>query len=90
MDTEELYWPGYIRGQDPFENFRSIAHRIYNNGRQFESVYDLKDALSFTWDTIDIHIPRNLVSSEPPSILSLIEVRGDSGQYEGVMLPFSR
>ena len=54
---------------------------MYNNGKEYESLDDLKDPLNIAWDSIDISELHNLVDSMPRRLLSIIERRGAPAPY---------
>ena len=68
--------------QNPFKNIYTILSRdIYKNGRQFNTVKDLEEALTLTWDAINIYVFQNLVLLTPRRIVSLIEANGGPTLY---------
>ncbi len=64
---------GTFTGPESYKESMGILGRaVYSKGRQFDSVDDLKEALVFAWDNIDRNLLRNLVTSMPVCVFSLI------------------
>lgn len=62
MDLKVLDWPSRSPDVNPIENIWGIlAQRVNENGRQFDHVIDLKDALQMAWDTIELSVLQKLV-----------------------------
>lgn len=49
-----------------------IRHRIYYKFRQFETAGDLKEAIQYEWEQLDINAIRKLVDSVPKQCLQVI------------------
>ncbi len=82
MDVNVMDWPSRSPDQNPIENLWAIlAKELYKNGRQFDCLDDLKEALILAWDAIELEILHNLVKSLPRCIVSLIEARGGPTSY---------
>ena len=82
MDVNFMDWPACSPDQNPIENlWATLAQRVYNNGRQFMCLSDLKEALQYEWDAIDRTILRNLINSMPDRLLAVIEARGGATKY---------
>ena len=58
-----------------------LAQSVYNNGTQYESVDDLKEALCTAWDNITIDTLQTLVQSMPRRLLAMVEGRGAAIPY---------
>ncbi len=75
-------WPARSPDQNPIENLWAVLGRAeYNNGRQFDDIEELKEALVHEWDKINLLTLQNLVKSMPRRIVSLIEARGGCTPY---------
>ncbi len=82
MDVAVLEWPARSPDVIPIENLWGVlAQKIYNNGRQFDCIDDLKDALMMAWDSISLDTLRNLVKSMPRRLVSIIERKGGCTTY---------
>ena len=82
MDINVMEWPSRSPDQNPIENLWAVLSRaIYRNGRQFDTLDDLKEALQLAWDNIEPATLKKLVKSMPRRIVSLIEVRGAAASY---------
>lgn len=82
MDVQVLDWPARSPDQNPIENLWSIlAQDVYNKGKQYDNINDLKNAIKEAWDRIELHTLRKLADSMPRRILSLLEARGGPTRY---------
>ena len=77
-----LDWPALSPDLNPIENLWGLlANAVYDNGKQFESVNDLKRAISREWAKMDIQELRNVVESMPNRIFEVIRLHGSKTKY---------
>ena len=82
MDFEVLVWPAGSPDLNPIENIWALmALKVYENGRQLDCVYDLKEELKKAWIEIQGKVLHNLVLSVPRRLVSVIEARGKILDY---------
>ncbi|CAO4371152.1 unnamed protein product [Caenorhabditis nigoni] len=76
---KDMTWPACSPDLNPIENLWGIlARRVYKNGRQFNSVQELKDSVQEEWDRVSSVELQNLVASMPNRICEVI--RNDGGE----------
>lgn len=74
---EVLDWPALSPDLNPIENLWGImSRRVYEGGRQFEHVHDLKKAVLECWRQIEPNILENLVDSMQKRCMILLERQG--------------
>lgn len=77
-----LNWPACSPDLNPIENVWGILVRqIYRDGRQFNNVEELRNAIEMAWNNLDPGIMKNLVESIPNRIFELISNRGGHVKY---------
>lgn len=82
MEVAVLNWPSRSPDLNPIENlWGMLAQKVYNNGRQFDCVDDLKEALVMAWDSIELSTLQNLVQSMTNRLLTVVERRGGPTPY---------
>lgn len=80
--VELLDWPSCSPDLNPMENLWGImVRRIYANGRQYQTVEELKNAIQSAWDSIPDETIQNLVASMPNRIFQVIERKGGVTDY---------
>ena len=68
MEAEitDMKWPPHSPDLNCIENlWGELSRRLYEGGRQFSSVEDLKEALWYEWDNIELTYVRKLIKSMP-------------------------
>ncbi len=79
---ELLTWPARSPDLNPIENVWGIlARRIYKNGRQFETVAALKDAIREEWSSLGTEEVKKLIETMPQRIFQVIRNNGGSTKY---------
>lgn len=79
---ELLWWPARSPDLNPVENIWGIlVRRIYADGKQYNSVAELKVAVSEAWENFEMGIIKNLVGSMPNRIFQVIERAGGPTDY---------
>lgn len=77
-----LDWPARSPDLNPMENLWGIlVRRIYAEGRQYDSVNELKTAINEAWESIENSILENLVHSMPNRLRKVIEAKGNVIHY---------
>ena len=72
-----MEWPPRSPDLNPIENaWGQLARKVYENGRQFESVGQLKDAIRLAWDEIQLSELTALVNTMPKRLVEVIKKKG--------------
>lgn len=75
-------WPPCSPDLNPIENvWGLLAKNVYKNGRQFESVKHLRDALISEWNKIDQESLQSFINSMPRRIQQVILNKGGNTNY---------
>lgn len=81
-NIEILPWPALSPDLNPIENLWGIlTRRVYKNGKQFNTLNELKNAILNEWDQISLEEVRNLIMSMPNRIFSVILNSGAKTKY---------
>ena len=79
---EVLQWPSCSPDLNPIENLWGIiTKQVYNGGRQFKTVLELKKCIKESWEKIPREILENLIKSMPQRIYQLILNKGRQINY---------
>ncbi|PIC43982.1 hypothetical protein B9Z55_004510 [Caenorhabditis nigoni] len=79
---KDLSWPACSPDLNPIENLWGLlARRVYHNGRQFNNIGELKDALQKEWDLVTEQELKNLVASMPNRLIEVIQKNGGETSY---------
>ena len=79
---EHLLWPPYSVDLNPIENLWKVLVRIvYEGGRQFQIIEEVKFAVLRYWEVIDKRTLKNLVNSMSHKIYQVINNHGCSIAY---------
>lgn len=77
-----LDWPARSPDLNPIENIWGIMSRdIYRNGKQYNTVGELKLAIHQSWLNIEAGTLRNLINSMPKRIFDVIKNKGGITKY---------
>lgn len=77
-----LAWPALSPDLNPIENLWGImVRRVYANGRQFDNVQQLKQAILAAWESIDEALRLSLVSSMHSRCVEVIKSHGGTIPY---------
>ncbi len=77
-----LPWRARSPDANPIENLWGLlAQRVYHNGKQYDTIEDLKESVRLAWDAIDVCVLDSLISSMPRRLISIIERRGGQTEY---------
>lgn len=67
---------------NPIENVWGwMARDVYRNGRQFQTVNELREAIFLSWSNIPAGLLETLASSMPKRIFQVINKNGDYTDY---------
>ncbi len=81
-DMLVMDWPPKSPDMNIIENVWSIlARRVYQGGRVFDDVDDLKECFLYKWERLSITEIRNLLESVPRRVVDLIVKRGGETNY---------
>jgi transposase len=81
--VQVLEWTPQSPDLNPIENMWSImTRRVYHNGRQFNTVADLRAAIEAAWESIEPKIIRSLIDSMPRRCQEVIEKNGNKTHYK--------
>ena len=76
-EIQVLDWAPNSPDCNPIENMWALlVGKIYHNGRRYENVSDLKNAIKDAWDDIDLQIVRKLVMSFPKRLIEVVAAKG--------------
>lgn len=81
-NIDVMEWPAISPDLNPIENLWGIlSARVYANGRQFDTLLQLKTAIQEEWANIDIAVLQSLVDSMPQRLADVITARGGRTKY---------
>uniref|UniRef100_A0A8R1J3M3 HTH_Tnp_Tc3_1 domain-containing protein n=1 Tax=Caenorhabditis japonica TaxID=281687 RepID=A0A8R1J3M3_CAEJA len=77
-----LDWPACSPDLNPIESVWGILTRsVYKNGKQYNSIFELKDAVKAEWSKIHPSYLDNLSNSMPNRIFQVIRKNGEFTSY---------
>uniref|UniRef100_A0A8R1E6Z8 DDE_3 domain-containing protein n=1 Tax=Caenorhabditis japonica TaxID=281687 RepID=A0A8R1E6Z8_CAEJA len=77
-----LDWPACSPDLNPIESVWDIlASSVYKNGKQYNSISELKDAVKAEWSKIQLSYLENLSNSMPNRIFQVIQKNGGFTSY---------
>lgn len=77
-----MEWPACSPDLSPIENlFGILARRVYDNGKQYDTVSNLKAAIQHEWNNLDATLLRNLTGSMGSRLLQVVQRRGGPTDY---------
>lgn len=81
-DIRVLPWPARSPDLNPIENmWGKLAQMVYANGKQYDTINELKVAITQNWANIGADYRHNLYNSMQNRVLSVIEARGVTIKY---------
>lgn len=81
-DIHVLDWPAKSPDLNLIENcWGQLARSVYKDGRQFEDVDDLGDAVQQAWLNIDVQYIKKLYKSLPNRLISVVDKKGGHTDY---------
>ena len=84
MESQQVVmdWPAKSPDMNCIENmWGELVRRVYSQGRQFDTVDDLREALMYEWEKIDLPVVQNLIASMPRRVVELMVQRGGVTKY---------
>ena len=82
LEIDVFPWPVYSLGLHPIENLWShIVRSIYANGKTYDNVDALWEAIQECWENIPKKIIKSLVKSMPNRMINLLENGGRTLKY---------
>lgn len=81
-NVEVLDWPACSPDLNPIENLWGIISRkVYENGKQFESIIALKNRIREVWVDLTLEVLKTLVDSMPDRIFDVVRNNGGVTKY---------
>lgn len=81
-NIETLNWPSCSPDLNPIENLWGIMVRnVYENGKQYSTIAELKQAIVASWNNIDLEQLMKLAESMPKRVNKLIKSSGKQIKY---------
>lgn len=81
-DVSVIDWPAKSPDLNIIENVWGIlARKVYKDGRQFETIHELQDAIHIAWSQIDRKYIKTLYKSLPRRLIAVIEKKGAQTKY---------
>lgn len=81
-EVDVMYWPAKSPDLNIIENLWGIlARSVYREGRQFDNVEDLKQAIKLSWNSIDETTIKTLYKSLTNRCVEVIEKKGNKTSY---------
>ena len=79
---EVMEWPARSPDLNPIENLWGIlARKVYQGGKQYNTINELKTGILLAWDLIKPEILTNLISSMRSRMTQTMKARGGSSDY---------
>lgn len=80
--VQVLQWPARSPDLNPIENLWGIlSRRVYANGKQYQSIIELKRAIRREWAGITVREGQNLIDSVPNRLLEVVKKKGNITHY---------
>lgn len=77
QNIKTMDWPPYSPDLNPIENLWGLmTKKVYGQGKQYNSIHDLKVAVFSAWDDFGLEVIQNLSMSMPTRIFKLIMAKG--------------
>jgi transposase len=81
-NIQVMPWPAYSPDLNPIENLWGVlVRRIYEGGKQFNTIEELKTDIVRCWNEIEKNMLENLSNSMPKRVCKVIHAHGDSIEY---------
>ena len=81
-EVKKIEWPPYSPDLNTIENLWGwLVRKVYANGRQFNSVFELKREIQSKWDEVPSDLLESLISSVPNRLIQVIRNSGGSIDY---------
>ena len=73
-EVETFAWPPYSPDLNPIENLWGwLVRKVYSNGKQFNSINDLKREIVLRWSEVPIELTKKLVASVRDRLIKVIQ-----------------
>ena len=80
--VEKFDWPPYSPDLNRIENLWGwLVRKVYDNGRQFDSIDQLKREIVTQWSKIPLELTKSLCSSIKNRLIKVIQNKGGSIDY---------
>lgn len=77
-----LDWPARSADMNPIENvWGALSREVYRDGRQFDDLEELKEAIFYAWENIDMKYLKKLSAGMPKRLIECIEKKGAVTSY---------
>jgi hypothetical protein len=77
-----MQWPALSPDLNPMENMWGIlSHRVYQNGKQYDSVVALERSIREEWDNINFNIITDLIESMEKRIYNVVFSHGKNSGH---------
>ena len=77
-----MSWPPYSPDLNPIENLWGyLSRKVYEDGKQYSTVSELKDSLIKAWNEIPLSYLQNLVNSMPSRLFEISKSQSGSINY---------
>ena len=81
-DVTVLKWPARSADMNPIENVWGILSRdVYVEGKQHDDVEELKEAINYAWERIEMATLKKLATGMPRRLIELLEKKGGETSY---------
>ncbi|CAN8064725.1 unnamed protein product [Agarophyton chilense] len=82
LNMSVMEWPARSPDLKPIEStWGMLARMVYGQGRQFDTVFDLKNCIKDCWEKIDCNAINPFIESMPKRCISVIQARGAKINY---------
>ena len=82
MDIRVLDWAPSSPDMNVIENcWGYLTRAVYKNGRQFDTLEDLREALTYEWENLSLEYIRSLIESMPRRVCQLWKRDGREIEY---------
>ena len=71
-EVTDMWWPATLPEMNVIENaWGMLSRNLYRSGPEFDTVDDLREALFYEWDKLDLAYIRNLIRLMPDRVVEL-------------------
>jgi hypothetical protein len=82
QSIEVIDWPARSPDLNPFENlWATMALRVYRDGKQYDDMAELRQAVLAAWDSITLDEIRTVIGSMSRRCIQVVERKGDKTKY---------
>ena len=77
-----LPWPVRSADMNPIENVWGVlSMEVYRDGCQFDDIEELKEAITYAWENIEMSFLKKLAKRMPECLIQLLEKKGSENTY---------